>query len=377
MTPWALANAQVTSYVLPQLAFGGGWYSALYFTNQNASAASFAVNLVDNQGAPLLVPSLGGTSTSAGYTVAVNLPANGSVVIETPNVGPLNQGYATFVLPSGVVGYGVFRQSANGRSAQEAVVPFSSTASTASTLIWDETSFVTDVAMVNPSSVDTIVTVTALDQQGNTLGTSTVALPAYNKVVSELRSLKGLGGIVGKQGTAQFTVAKGSVSVLGLRFDGSAFTSIPVTANAPQAAAPPFTSLNVYSQFQPLYAPLELVAFTITPTNGGTEYTATFPEGTTLVGGTATTNSQGMTLTFNNVQALPNSWFAPLNVVLQWVSKASLSLSVTQVSSDPVTGMAVGNVSGLLTVTGTGVAGSQLMLSGPVFGTYVEPGPRQ
>jgi len=42
-----------------------------------------------------------------------------------------------------------------------------------------------------------------------------------------LRDLPGLGIIVGNRGSAEFTVTSGNVAVLGLRFRGSSFTSIP------------------------------------------------------------------------------------------------------------------------------------------------------
>ncbi|MGA2181894.1 MAG: hypothetical protein ABSH47_02600 [Bryobacteraceae bacterium] len=368
---WAPANAQTTSYVLPQLAYGGGWYSALYFTNQNdKAAASFAVYFVNDTGTPLSVPVAGVSVTST----VVNVPALGTAIIEAPNVSGLSQGYATFFLPSGVVGYGVFRQTVAGRPDQEAVVPFASTASTANTLVWDETSFVTAVSMVNPSPIDTVVTITVLDEQGNTLGTSLVPLPAYNKAVSTLRTFPGLGNIVGHRGSAQFTVSSGNVSVLGLRFGGSAFTSIPVTTDAP-SADPPFDAMFINSQFLPNQTgAMELLNFTIIPTNGNTTFTATFPQGATLVNGTATTQDQQVTLTFNKLQATPNAWFAGSFAVLPVVSSASMILTVTQVSTDSATGVTVGNVSGFLNVTGTGVAGGQLTLAGPIFGTFVEPG---
>jgi hypothetical protein len=47
-----------------------------------------------------------------------------------------------------------------------------------------------------------------------------------------LRTLPGLSGMVGLRGAAQFTASAGSVAVLGLRFDGSVFTSIPTTSPA-------------------------------------------------------------------------------------------------------------------------------------------------
>jgi hypothetical protein len=221
------------SSVLPQFAFGGGWYSALYFTNCTATPASFTVSFIGDTGAPLTVPSLNGSSTQ------VKLAAYGTAVIEAPNVGSLVQGYAAFTLPAGVFGYGVFRQSVPGQLDQEAVVPLSDATAISNTLIWDETNLITAVAIVNPSATANTVQVTLWDENGNTIGTSSVALPAYNKTALTLRSLPGLGGMVGKRGSAQFSVSSGNVAVLGLRFDELAFTSIPTATVAAAALSRP------------------------------------------------------------------------------------------------------------------------------------------
>jgi len=209
--------------ILPQFAFGGGWYSALYFTNTSSSSVSFPVSFVGDDGRSLSVPSVGGSSTT------VSLAPRGTAVIEAPNSGPLNQGYVSMPLPAGVVGYGVFRQSVPGRPDQEAVVPLSGVSSTTSTLIWDDTNFVTGVAIVNPSSLNTTVAIVVRDLLGVTLGNATVPLAAKSKVAVALRDFPGLGTMAGKRGSADFTVAFGNVAVLGLRFAGSAFTSIPTT----------------------------------------------------------------------------------------------------------------------------------------------------
>src|ERR1022692_4448687 len=221
--PTVQAAPPALSSVLPQFAFGGGWYSALYFTNLTGAAVSFPVNFVGDAGAPLTVPSLGGSTTQ------VKLAAYGTAIVEAPNVGSLVQGYAAFTLPSGVFGYGVFRQSVPGQSDQEAVVPLSDAGASSKTLTWEETNLVTAVAIVNPSSTAATVAVTLWDYNGNTIGTSSVALPPNSKTAAALRSLPGLSGMIGKRGSAQFTVPTGSVDVLGLRFDGLAFTSIPTT----------------------------------------------------------------------------------------------------------------------------------------------------
>jgi hypothetical protein len=214
-------SGEPSAVILPQFAFGGGWYSALYFTNTGTSAVSFLVLFVGDDGTPLYVPSVGDTYTT------VNLAPRGSTIIEAPNAGSLNQGYVSLSLPAGVVGYGVFRWSSAGRADQEAVVPFSSVSSQTTTLIWDDTHFVTAVAIVNPSLAPTVVSVSVRDTAGNLIGTSTVPLGANSKTATLLRNLPGLGTIVGNLGSADFTVNSGSVVALGLRADGPALTSIP------------------------------------------------------------------------------------------------------------------------------------------------------
>jgi len=210
-----------TVRILPQLAFGGGWYSALYFTNTTAAALSFSVNFLGDDGAPLTVPSAGGSSAT------VTLAARGTAMIEAPNTGPLSQGYVTASLPYGITGYGIFRATNEGQGDQEAVVPLSGASATISTLIWDDTNFVTAVAVVNPSSVANNITVTVRDSSGRIIGTSPVALAAMSKIAVALRDLPGLSVIAGSRGSADFTADAGSVAVLGLRFGGTAFTSIP------------------------------------------------------------------------------------------------------------------------------------------------------
>ncbi len=222
-----------TASVLPQFAFGGGWYSALYFTNSAGMPVSFPVNFVSDTGTPLTVPSIGGSTTQ------VNLAANGTAIIEAPNTGSLAQGYAAFTLPSDVFGYGVFRQSVPGQADQEAVVPLSGSAATSNVLTWDDTTLVTAVSIVNPSSTANTVDVTLWDENGKTIGTSSLALPPNSKTAATLRSLPGLGGMVGQRGSAQFSVSSGSVGVLGLRFNGLAFTSIPTTTSAAVSGSRP------------------------------------------------------------------------------------------------------------------------------------------
>jgi hypothetical protein len=96
---------------------------------------------------------------------------------------------------------------------------------------WNEIDSTTAVSIVNPRACSTKVAITVWSNNGNFLGTSSVALGPYNKTELALLTLPGLGGMVGNRGSAQFTVSSGNVALLGLRFLGKAFTSIPTAGN--------------------------------------------------------------------------------------------------------------------------------------------------
>jgi hypothetical protein len=207
--------------VLPQIAFGGGWYSALYFTMSGSGNASFQVNFVNADGTPLVVPSLGAPFTT------VSLVGRGTAFVEMPNTGPL-RGLRRILSPPASQatrssGQTWMAARSGGRGAA------SSASSTTSTLLMGD---------MNPhhgcgyrqseSGRCNIVTVTARDAQGRSVGNpARVMIPANGRVAMALRDLPGLGSTVGNRGTAEFTVTTGNVAVLGLRFRLSSFTSIP------------------------------------------------------------------------------------------------------------------------------------------------------
>jgi len=217
------ANLLTPEYVLPQLPFGGGWYTAMYFTNANSYSVSFTVNFTLDGGTAMNIPGVGSSQQ-------VNLAPHSTTIIEALNQGSLVQGYATFTLPVGVNGYGVFRQTVPGINDQEAVVNFVSAAATGAILTWDDTAYTTAVAIANPSAAPTTVTITVSDNNGNQIGSTQVALGAFSKTENVLAAFPGLGGMANLRGTALFTVDNGNVAVLGLRFNGSALTSIPTTS---------------------------------------------------------------------------------------------------------------------------------------------------
>ena len=224
-------DAGTTRALLAQFAFGGGWYSAIYFTNTSLTDLSFPVSFTADNGTPLNVPSIGGSSKT------ITLAAGASTVIEAPNVGQdVQQGYVSVTLPVGVTGYGVFRQSIPGKPDQEAVVPLTPTNTNNIPMVYDETKYITGVAIANPSGAPTTVNITVTDNTGTVIATSSGVLPPFTKIEGLLRSLPApfasLSQIAGTQGTVRFFSTGGPVVVLGLRANGTALTSIPVLSQA-------------------------------------------------------------------------------------------------------------------------------------------------
>ena len=212
-------------YVLPQLAYGGGWSTTLYLSNTGTQSAGVTLDFYGNEGVALQALTLVGVTLSSWSTT---LPSGGAITLDFPNAGDLKQGWIALELPSGVSGYAVFRQTVAGRADQEAVVPLGPAGAASASFPFDNRSMVTAIAVVNPTASAVVVNVAARNAGGQALGNTLVPLGPRSKTALALSDLPGLAAAGGVQGTVDFvTAAPGAVSVLGLRFRGAAFTSIP------------------------------------------------------------------------------------------------------------------------------------------------------
>ncbi len=120
----------------------------------------------------------------------------------------------------------VFAGGTEGYPDQEGVVPLIPVPSGPfqSALTYDDTNgLITAVAIVNPSPATVVCTIIAYDANGTALPPMSLPLAPYQQTATQLRSL--LPSIVGKVGLVTFQNAV----VLGLRFDGTALTSIPTS----------------------------------------------------------------------------------------------------------------------------------------------------
>lgn len=211
--------------VLPQLAFGssstlGNWSTSVYLHNTTPSPVMATVRFFDAGGSPLAVPGINDSSTQ------VSLGALGTGVVEVPNIGPLTQGSVFIEAPQDVIGYGIFRQALQGVNPQEGVAPFSSSTATGAAIVFDDTDFVTSVAVLNPGSSAVTVTIRARDANGVEIGAFTLNLNPRQREAFAVRERPEMTMVQGKRGVLEFSSSGGPVSVLGLRFNQLAFTSI-------------------------------------------------------------------------------------------------------------------------------------------------------
>jgi len=221
-----LFDSGTDSYALPQFVFGGGWSTALYFSNTTGAAASLQVNFFSNDGAPLSVPLNGIGSVSAR---TISLGPGGTVILEAPDGGDLVAGWAEATLPVGMIGYAVVRQSIPGRPDQEAVLPLTTESSQTADFAYDDVNFTTSMAFLNPTNQEATATSTVYRADGAQVGFTQVVLGPHSKQATVVQNLPGLAGSAGNRGWISFSVTKGAISVLGIRSGEAAFTSIPVT----------------------------------------------------------------------------------------------------------------------------------------------------
>jgi hypothetical protein len=120
--------------------------------------------------------------------------------------------------------------TAGGAVEQEAVVPLETRTANSLVLWFDNNApYATGVALANLAAQQASITVVGRDESGNQLGQDAVALAAqgHDSFVMSDR----LPFTAQKRGTLEFrTPAGGQIGVLGLRFNGGAFTTIPVMA---------------------------------------------------------------------------------------------------------------------------------------------------
>lgn len=232
---------------LAQVNSEGGWSFELDAVNLGNSAATARINFTGPGGNPLLMPlTFPQLATAAGPELAATLDRtinpNARIVIDSS--GPAS---ATALLGSGqllsngnVSGFGIFSYPA---SQWNAVVPLETRNASTYYLPFDNTGMLaTGVALANITGTVASVKVTILNDMGAQIGTDTINLTthAYEQFLLNAHYPQ----TAGLRGTIQFqSPGSGQISVLGVRANGTALTTLPVLSNvdSPGGSIPDLT----------------------------------------------------------------------------------------------------------------------------------------
>ena len=337
-----LLPAFADSQIIPQVADGAGWATTIVLVNKTSStqsaALSFNMDTVDSATTPWTPPFNESVSLSS-----ISLPAGSALFLHTPGTAAtLTQGWGQLDAATGVTGYAIFTSRATG-TAQDGTAPAVS-ASSRILVPFDNTSgLISAFAMANPNNAAEIVQVNIRTSDGMLSGTLPI-LPAKGQTTFLIPQL--FPGTAGKSGLAEFYVAgAGTISIIALRANGSAFTAAPVyvQSGSPIIGAPTNVQ-NSSSQTQviPQVADGAGWATTIVLTNtttGDLPFTLNFKQ--------ATPNGAGVTTTWNppfqDTSALGSNIPAGSSIFLRTPGNATaLSQGWAELAADPrVTGYAI------------------------------------
>jgi hypothetical protein len=222
---------------LAQIASAGGWDTSLTLVNLGTAMGEAQLSFYANNGSalslPYTFPQQPALGTTLGSTIDQNLNANALLVLDT--TGPISQalavGSAQLLTSGNIGGFGIFTYTPSG---QAAVVPLEARNASSYVLAFDNTGdLVTGLAIANLGSGQASVGIVIRDDTGKQIGTGTIILPPQGHSYFLLTdSTLGFPITAGRRGTVEFdTPQGGQISVLGLRANGNALTSLPVLAN--------------------------------------------------------------------------------------------------------------------------------------------------
>ena len=223
--------------VIAQFVDGGSWKTSMYFVNLENHSVSFQVLFFDDNGNDMSVQVVGQGIVRG---LNITLQTAGSIEFETAGTAAnLQQGWALLSQSTNdsVGGMAIFRQSVLGRPDQEAVVPIVSQYDSHFVLLFDNTAFTTAIALANPTTSPVSIPVNIRNQAGQIIDQRTIQLDAYSHTAFPLPDT--WASTAGRRGAIEFLTTGSGVGALGLRFNGSAFTSFHVLENLNWVTTPP------------------------------------------------------------------------------------------------------------------------------------------
>jgi hypothetical protein len=236
----AVANVAPGNKIISHLANGGAngvaWSTTILLVNADTHTASYQLNFHNEaDGSPLVLPLVNFIPEG---TVLGTLAPGQLAVIQTDGAATaLVEGWVELVTSDAIGGTGIFTARGAVGGGQEAAVPLNSAGGTQLFIPFDETSgtvaFTTGIALVNSGATQANVTATFTDDTGKPIPTATsqIVLNPGQHQAFVLTAAGYFPEVSGKRGVVQFT-SNVPINGLGIRFNGTAFTSIEAIARA-------------------------------------------------------------------------------------------------------------------------------------------------
>jgi len=215
--------------VIAQFVDGASWLTAITLVNLEDHPTSFDVLFFRDDGSDMIVPVIGQGPVRG---MQISLSTAGSFTFQTAGIANgLAQGWALLSQSnSDSIGmFAIFRQSVPGRQAQEAVVPTVNQFESHFVLPFDNTQFVTGIALANPTVNAVIIPANIRNELGQIIDTRQLSLGPYGHIAFTLPDT--WPSTIGRRGIIEFLTTGFGVGALGLRFNGAAFTSLSVLEN--------------------------------------------------------------------------------------------------------------------------------------------------
>ena len=220
---------------MAQIASAGTWDTSLTLVNLGSKPAQSTLSFfADQSGIPLSLPFSfpQDSSSQPVHSATVDQAVNPQAVRILDTTGPPGQAvdvaWAKLVTTGDVNGFAIFSIPV---PRWQAVVPLETRTASSYLLAFDNTGpLSTGLAIANLSAQPTNVPVIIRDDKGTQILNSAIALSAQGHTYFMLNATYGI--TAGKRGTVEFlTPPGGQISVLGLRSNGAALTTLPVLAN--------------------------------------------------------------------------------------------------------------------------------------------------
>ena len=164
--------------------------------------------------------------------VSISLDTAGSIVFQTAGFGARSQqGWALLSQSTSVTvgGMAVSRHHVSGRHEPEAVVPIVSQFDSHFVLLFDNTAYATGVVIAKPTLTYVDIPVNIRNRAGQIIDQRIISLGPYGHVAYSLADT--WASTARKRSAIEFPSTGYGVAALGLRYNGSAFTSFNVLEN--------------------------------------------------------------------------------------------------------------------------------------------------